>query len=53
MLKYDNVPVLIRQMGDNALDKSNRQDVRFNYVQTIRNIKEYCDHIIAKYEGRK
>lgn len=52
-MKYDNIPIAVRQLGDNVLDKSIRQDIRFNYVQTLKNIKEYCDHVINKYEGKK
>lgn len=50
-MKYDNIPVAIKQIGENALDKSNRPDVRFNYAQSLKNIRDYCDVIIRKYEG--
>lgn len=53
MNKFENIPVAVKQLGDNALDKSNRSDVRFNYVQTLRTIKEYCEYIINKYEGKR
>lgn len=52
-MKYDNVPIAIRQLGDNVLDKTQRADARFNYAQTLRNIREYCDHVLLKYEGKK
>jgi len=53
MSRFESVPVVIKQMADNALDKTNRSDVRFNYIQTLRNVRDFCDATIAKYEGRK
>lgn len=52
-MKYDNIPIAVKQLGDNALDKTVRQDIRFNYIQTLSHIKEYCQYIINKYEGKK
>lgn len=52
-MRHENVPIAVKQLGGNALDKSLRSDVRFNYVQTLKNVKDYCDYIINKYEGKK
>lgn len=52
-MKFENIPVAVRQLGDNALDKTSRSDVRFNYVQTLKNIRDYCDHVVKKYEGNR
>lgn len=52
-MKYENIPVAVRQIGNEVLDKTTRQDVRFNYVQSLKNIRDYCDAVIKKYEGGK
>ena len=52
-MKHENIQVVVRQIADNALDKTNRQEVRVNYAQSLRNIRDYCDAIIKKYEGLK
>ena len=52
-MKYENIPIAIKQMAENALDKSSRADVRFNYAQSLKNIRDFCDVMIKKYEGSK
>jgi len=48
-----NIPVIVQQIGENALDKSQRSDVRFNYASTLENIKLYCEDVLKKYHGKK
>ena len=52
-MKFDNIPVAVRQLGEHVLDKNVRDDVRFNYAQTLKNVKAYCEYIVNKYEGKK
>lgn len=52
MSRFESIPVVIKQLAENALDKNNRVDVRFNYMQTLKNIRDFCNHTITKYENR-
>jgi hypothetical protein len=52
-MRRDNIPIAVVQLCDQVLDKSVRPDVRFNYLQTVRNVRDYCDFIIKEYEGMK
>lgn len=47
MKKHENIPVLIRQMGENALYSTN-DNLKYNCTQNLQNIKEYCDYILSK-----
>ena len=44
-----NVPPLLQQIRENMLDKTNSQNVRHNYYQTMLNIKEFCDRAVTEY----
>jgi hypothetical protein len=45
-----NVPEAVAHLGKNALDSKHKPAVRYNYIQTLKTIKEYCNKIINEYE---
>lgn len=49
-MKYENVPVAVAQIGENALNKNNRPEIRYNYIQTLMTVRDYCHKIISEYE---
>lgn len=50
-MKHENIPIVVKQFGDTALNKAERKDVRFNCVETLRRIREYCTLVINKYDS--
>lgn len=46
------VPVVVEQIRNNMLDHSNNQNARYNYYQTMLNIKEYADRACFQYERK-
>jgi hypothetical protein len=48
--KNENIPVIIRHMAEHVLNENNSNGVKFNYVQTLKNIRDYCNQIISHYE---
>lgn len=47
------VPIAIEQIRDNMLDKSNNDTVRFNYYQSMLNVREYADRACSEYERKQ
>lgn len=46
----ENIPLAVMQVGENAMNKNHSPNIRYNYVQTLKNIREYCTQIITQYE---
>ena len=44
-----NVPPLLEQLKENMLNRTNNVNVRYNYSQTMLNIKEYCEGALMEY----
>ena len=51
-MNKENIPIAVKQIAENALDKTQRKDVRFNYAQTLENIKEFCEAALNQYNGK-
>lgn len=49
-MKMENIPLAVMQVGENAMNKNHSPNIRYNYVQTLKNIREYCTQIITQYE---
>ena len=47
-MKNEMIPILIRQLGENVLDKRTGENLRFNSLTTLERIRDYCDMIIKK-----
>lgn len=41
-----SVPEVIRQFGENALNKSNPEHVRQNYIMMLDNVQRYCEKVL-------
>lgn len=50
ILKNENIPVAVLQIGENALSPNNKSNIKYNYIQTLKNIRDYCNQIISVYE---
>ena len=50
MKRYENIPVLIKQLGDNALNSTN-QNLKFNSTQTLENVRDYCVYILTQQQN--
>lgn len=42
MSNNQNVPIIVQQIAESMMDKSNPPNIRFNYQQQLENIREYC-----------
>jgi hypothetical protein len=49
MSRFNSVPIVIQQMVESVQSKSTPEHVRFNQVQMLETIRDYCDHIVADW----
>lgn len=49
-MKIENIPLAVKETGENAMNQNHSPNTRYNYIQTLKNIREYCNHVIAQYE---
>jgi hypothetical protein len=52
MMKMNNIPVLIQQLAENALDTKNPEHIRYNYMVALESVRNYCDTAIAQYNKK-
>lgn len=45
-----NIPSLIEQIRENMLDPNTSSHIRYNYSQTMLNIKEYAEMALKEYD---
>ena len=53
MQTNESIPILIRQLGDNVLSEKTNDNLRFNSLQTIERVRDYCNFVIEKNSKRK
>lgn len=46
MSRFNAVPVIVQQMVESVESKSTPEHVKFNQVQMLETIREYCDRAI-------
>lgn len=51
-MSKNNVPVLIQQYAESALDPKSPEHIRYNYMIALENIRNYCDKAIAEYNKK-
>lgn len=51
-MKLNNIPVLIQQIGENALDTKTPEHIRYNYMISLENIRAYCDKTLREYNDK-
>lgn len=49
-MKIENIPLAVQHVGENAMNKELNPNIRYNYIQTLKNIREYCNQVISQYE---
>lgn len=49
-MKMENIPLAVSQVGENAMNQNHSPNIRYNYIQTLKNIREYCNQVISQYE---
>lgn len=49
----ETIPILVRQLGDSVLNDKANENLRFNSLQTIERIRDYCNFVIEKNSKRK
>lgn len=47
------VPAAIEQLRENMLDPLAKPHVKFNYYQTMCNVKEYAERACAEYDRKQ
>lgn len=52
MMSKENIPVLIQQLTENALDQKIPEHIRFNYIISLETIRDHCDKVIAQYNQK-
>jgi hypothetical protein len=45
-----NIPPIVEQIRQNMLDSNNPTNIRYNYMVTMENIREYCDKALIDYK---
>ncbi len=48
-----SVPAAVEQLRDNMMSSSNNNGSRFNYYQSMLNIKEYAERACFEYERKQ
>jgi hypothetical protein len=51
-MKLNNIPVLIQQLAENALDLKTPEHIRYNYMISLENIRAYCDKTLREYNDK-
>jgi len=51
-MSKENIPVLIQQLTENALDQKVPEHIRFNYIISLETIRDHCDKVIAQYNQK-
>jgi hypothetical protein len=51
-MSKNNVPVLIQQYAESALDTKTPEHIRYNYMIALENIRNYCDKTIGEYNKK-
>lgn len=51
-MSKENIPVLIQQMTESALDQKVPEHIRFNHIVALENIRNHCDKVIAQYNQK-
>lgn len=49
-MSTNNVPVVIAQMADNLHSNTTPEHIKFNYMNSLVRIRDYCDRAIKQYE---
>jgi hypothetical protein len=52
MMSKENIPVLIQQITESALDQKTPEHIRFNHIVALENIRNHCDKVIAQYNQK-
>ena len=47
MSRFNSVPVIVQQMVESVESKSTPEHVRFNQVQMLETIRDYCEQTVA------
>jgi hypothetical protein len=50
MSRFNVVPVIIQQMVESIESKSTPANVKFNQIQVLEAVKEYCDRAITEWK---
>ena len=51
-MSKNNVPVLIQQYAESALDTKSPEHIRYNYMIALENIRDFCDTAIGEYNKK-
>lgn len=47
MSRFNSVPVNIQQMVESIQSKSTPEHVKFNQIQVLETIRDYCEHAVV------
>jgi hypothetical protein len=45
----NNVPALVQQIRENMMDNSNPENIRYNYMISMENIRDFADRALHDY----
>ena len=48
----NNIPPLLEQYRENMLNPSNPVTARYNYMMSLKNIRDFCDRCLIEYEKK-
>jgi len=49
MSRFNSVPIIVQQMVESSKSKSNPDHIRFNNIQVIETIRDYCDRALSDW----
>ncbi len=48
----NNVPAMVQQIRENMMDKSNPENIRYNYMISMENIRDYAESSLKEYNKK-
>jgi len=51
-MKMNNIPVLIQQLAENALNTKSPEHIRYNYMVALERVRDYCDSALKQYNKK-
>lgn len=49
MSRFNSVPIIVQQMVESVQDKTTPSNVKFNQIQMIETIRDYCEQALTEW----
>lgn len=48
----NNIPAMVQQIRENMMNKSNPENIRYNYMVSMENIRDYAERSLKEYNKK-